>query len=133
MSKPSSKLINKSDDDSVFFFETMIPDGTDITKPLTSKEEHCLLSRVNVLQPPDVMYHGTCVQLIPTIRRRGLFSRVHMSPDIEVARTAGSQLGDPAVVKIDVKQMKADGFTFICLPTGVWRTKRVPKKYIGML
>jgi len=49
--------------------------------------------------PPDVLWHGTGEKYVASIDRQGLLSKsrlyVHLSADIETARTVGSRHGRP--------------------------------------
>ncbi|HEV3171762.1 MAG TPA: RNA 2'-phosphotransferase [Actinocrinis sp.] len=84
--------------------------------------------------PPDVLYHGTSVRVLPSIRRAGLLpmSRhdVHLSADVDTASKVGSRHGPPTVLTVDAAGMARDGHTFRVTPNGVWLTAAVPARYL---
>lgn len=86
------------------------------------------------ISPPAVLWHGTAKRFVPSIMEQGIqrISRlyVHLSSDTETAVKVGSRHGKPAVLRIDSRQMEADGFVFYLSANGVWLTKEVPVKYI---
>ncbi len=85
--------------------------------------------------PPDLLYHGTAVKNLNSIRGQGLVKgrrhAVHLSPDVETARKVGQRHGQPVVLVIQAGRMAADGFVFTCSENGVWLTESVPPEYIS--
>lgn len=85
-------------------------------------------------RPPDILFHGTSLQFLPSILRTGLDKRqrhhVHLSPDIETALKVGERRGKPIVLEIDSAKMYNDQFAFYLSTNGVWLTDHVPPKYI---
>ena len=83
--------------------------------------------------PPVVLYHGTATRFLNQIQKKGLvpMSRhaVHLSQDVEVAKTVGKRHGELIVLEIDSKRMYADGFKFQKSENGVWLVDSVPPKY----
>lgn len=83
--------------------------------------------------PPDVLYHGTATRFLESIYDNGLLpgSRlyVHLSLDEVTAINVGMRHGTPFVIKIDCRQMLADGYKFYLSNNGVWLVNQVPKKY----
>ena len=49
---------------------------------------------------------------------------------METALKVGRRHGKPVILRIDSKQMEADGAVFYLSVNGVWLTKEVPAKYI---
>ena len=84
--------------------------------------------------PPDVLYHGTVEKFISSIKEKGIIPmkrhHTHLSVDNETALKVGSRRGVPIVLKVDSKQMFADGFVFYISENGVYLTDIVPSKYI---
>ena len=84
--------------------------------------------------PPEILYHGTSVRVLPAIRQGGLLpmSRhdVHLSADVDTARKVGSRHGPPTVLTVDAARMARDGHTFRVTPNGVWLTAAVPAQYL---
>ena len=87
-----------------------------------------------VTSPPATLWHGTADRFVPSIMEQGIRSMnrlyVHLSPDMETALKVGRRHGKPVILRIDSKQMEADGAVFYLSVNGVWLTKEVPAKYI---
>ena len=84
--------------------------------------------------PPDVLYHGTALAFVPSIRTDGLVrgarQYVHLSADAITARKVGARHGAPVVLEILAKEMAATGTTFYLSENGVWLTHAVPPEWI---
>jgi len=85
-------------------------------------------------QPPEILYHGTGEQSVPSILKTGLEKRnrqqVHLSSDVETAIRVGQRHGRPVVLKVAAGQMYHDGFQFYLSDNGVWLTDHVPPEYL---
>ena len=85
-------------------------------------------------EPPEVLYHGTVGQFLNAIRQEGLQRRnrqyVHLSKDVETAKTVGSRRGIPVVLQIASGRMYREGYEFFLSENGVWLTKEVPPSYM---
>ncbi|MCF3112063.1 RNA 2'-phosphotransferase [Niabella sp. CC-SYL272] len=85
-------------------------------------------------KPPEMLYHGTGEQSVPSILSSGLEKRsrqhVHLSSDVETAIKVGQRHGTPVVLKVAAGQMYANDFTFYLSDNGVWLTDHVPAKYL---
>ena len=84
--------------------------------------------------PPDILFHGTSVRFLDSIKRQGLKKmkrlHVHLSPTAEIAESVGKRHGEPFVLVIDAKRMSEKGCKFFLSRNGVWLTDRVEAKYI---
>ena len=84
--------------------------------------------------PPDVLYHGTGEKYAAAIEREGLLPKsrlyVHLSADVDTARTVGSRHGRPVIFRVDCRKMAEDGYSFYVSANHVWLTERVPAKYL---
>ena len=84
--------------------------------------------------PPEVLYHGTGIQNIPSILKEGIQKRsrqyVHLSMDIDTAIAVGKRHGKPVVLKVDTAKMVQDGYSFYISKNKVWLTEFVPERYI---
>lgn len=84
--------------------------------------------------PPEVLYHGTPAKWADEIRRTGLKKmarqHVHLSANIDTARTVGRRRGEEHIFQIDAAAMHRDGLIFYCSENGVWLTEEVPAKYL---
>lgn len=87
--------------------------------------------------PPDVLYHGTGAGSVEAIRREGLVKgrrhHVHLSAEIETARTVGARHGRPHVFTVAAAHLAAEGHLFFLSANGVWLTDSVPPAYLGDL
>lgn len=85
-------------------------------------------------QPPAILYHGTAVGNLDSIRSQGLLpgrrQQVHLSLEYQTAITVGGRHGKPIVLRVDAAQMFADGIAFFKAENGVWLTDHVPSKYL---
>ena len=86
--------------------------------------------------PPDVLYHGTVDEFLPSIRAQGLLKRqrhhVHLSADIETAKKVGGRRGKPVVLGIKAREMARAGHTFMRSANGVWLVDHVPPEFIEL-
>jgi putative RNA 2'-phosphotransferase len=86
--------------------------------------------------PPAVLYHGTAVHNLDSIRaaglHRGVRHHVHLSPDAATARKVGQRHGEPVVLEIDAAAMERDGFVFYRSANGVWLVDAVPAAYLRL-
>lgn len=87
------------------------------------------------MTPPDILYHGTATKFLESIHRNGLRPGtrlyVHLSTDEATAVKVGTRHGKPYVIKINCKQMVAEGCRFYLSNNGVWLTDKVmPKHFI---
>src|SRR5262245_35615585 len=80
--------------------------------------------------PPDVLYHGTTYEAVPSITEGGLLKgarhHVHMSADAETASKVGGRRGRPVVITIRAAEMVAAGHVFYRSANGVWLVEHVP-------
>lgn len=88
--------------------------------------------------PPAMLYHGTTAQAWDAIRLSGLKpmgrTHVHLSPDIETARTVAIRRKGPHVLlKVDAAAMQAAGFAFFVADNGVWLAHEVPPAYLTII
>ena len=88
-------------------------------------------------EPPELLYHGTGEKYYDSIMESRLLPKsrlyVHLSKDIETAKTVGVRHGTPAVFTVMSGQMFKDGYLFYCSRNGVWLTKHVPPKYLEVI
>lgn len=86
------------------------------------------------VEPPELLYHGTAVQNLPSIRRQGLVKgkrhHVHLSADEATATAVGQRHGKPVVLTVKAGEMAQAGFLFFLSANGVWLKETVPYLYI---
>ncbi len=84
--------------------------------------------------PPDELYHGTAERFLESIRKKGILKMnrqyVHLSSDIETARTVGKRHGKPIVLVIDTRKMVEDGYHFWLSDNGVWQSEEIKWEYV---
>ena len=89
------------------------------------------------MTPPDTLWHGTGEKYVSSIDVQGLIPKsrlyVHLSSDIDTARTVGSRHGKPVIYTIDCRAMVRDGYRFFLSANHVWLTKEVPAQYMKKL
>jgi putative RNA 2'-phosphotransferase len=85
--------------------------------------------------PPPVLFHGTAVGNIASIRRHGLQpgrrQKVHLSLDEATAVRGGQRHGKPVVLRVDAAGMHARGHRFWRADNGVWLTDHVPPEFLA--
>ena len=87
--------------------------------------------------PPKHLFHGTVERFVYSIEnegiRKGERHHVHLSSDLETAKTVGSRRGSPLIFRVAAAAMAADGYRFYRSDNGVWLTEHVPPKYLSLL
>ncbi|AOY83867.1 RNA 2'-phosphotransferase [Moorena producens JHB] len=90
--------------------------------------------QLEVVVPPDVLYHGTGHRAVESILRQGLckMSRhhVHLSTDMAIAKKVGARHGRPVVFAIDAAAMHKAGYSFYCSDNGIWLVDSVSPEYL---
>ena len=95
-----------------------------------------------VVNPPDVLYHGTYSIISHQILEQGLSSNipcdVHLTADLSIAqrfatRRACSTNSKAVVYKIDAKRMLQDGFIFYRQFLSTFIVDIVPPQYVSQL
>ena len=86
-------------------------------------------------RPPAILYHGTVPRFLDSIKESGLMKQsrhaVHLSEDLETAKTVGKRRGNEIVLTVNSGLMHFDGYKFQKSTNGVWLTNSVPSKYIN--
>lgn len=89
------------------------------------------------LEPPALLYHGTHEKVAGQIDQTGLSAQgrhhVHLSEDIDTARTVGSRRGRAIVFVIRALSMHHGGAAFYRADNGVWLTEVIPAAYLARL
>jgi len=87
--------------------------------------------------PPEVLYHGTVGQFLPSIMSEGLNKgrrhHVHLSKDVETACKVGSRRGKPVILSVDARGMHREGHRFYLSANGVWLADTVPPIYLTVV
>lgn len=87
-------------------------------------------------QPPVVLYHGTAVTNLESIKNKGLLpgkrQHVHLSSDRDTAVSVGTRYGKPIVLSVAAGRMFEDGIQLFQAENGVWLTDRVATKYLDV-
>ena len=102
---------------------------------IRARQGHSIPVDVELVEmtPPDTLYHGTATRFITSIMGEGIKCGtrlyVHLSKDVETAKTVGARHGNPCVIELDAKKMSEDGIKFFLSNNGVWLTKHVPTNY----
>ena len=84
--------------------------------------------------PPPILYHGTAVRFLLSIREQGLQKmnrqHVHLSTTEDTANEVGNRHGKPVILHIQAESMHADGYSFFLSENRVWLTETVPVRYL---
>ena len=88
--------------------------------------------------PPNILYHGTARRFFKSIIENGLLPQgrqyVHLSQDIETARSVGSRHDDkPCILIVDAKVAWEAGVKFYFGNDKVWLADAIPAKYLRTL
>ncbi len=87
--------------------------------------------------PPEFLFHGTVERFLASILADGLQPmkrhHVHLSGDVETARSVGARRGDAVILRILAGRMAAQGKSFLLTGNGVWLTETVPPEYLERL
>jgi putative RNA 2'-phosphotransferase len=85
-------------------------------------------------EPPELLYHGTAIRFLDSIRRQGLLrgsrQHVHLSSDEVIAVAVGRRHGEPVVLTVAAQLMSATGHSFFLSANGVWLTEHVPVEFL---
>lgn len=85
-------------------------------------------------EPPATLFHGTVDRFLEAIRREGLIkgsrSHVHLSADLDTAKSVGARRGKPVVLEVDAGTMHRAGHAFFLSENGVWLVDAVPAAFI---
>lgn len=85
-------------------------------------------------EPPALLYHGTPERFVSSIREQGILRgsrhHVHLSDQIDTAKTVGARRGKAVVLAVDAQVMHESGHMFFRSDNDVWLTKHVPPTFI---
>lgn len=85
--------------------------------------------------PPPKLYHGTANRFLESILVEGLKPgarhHVHLSSNIDVARSVGARHGKPVILVVESHAMHASGHSFYRSANGVWLTDLVPVFFLS--
>jgi putative RNA 2'-phosphotransferase len=89
------------------------------------------------VSPPDVLFHGTAERFLAAILREGLRpgnrQAVHLSVDVDTARSVGARHGRPVVLRVDAAGLAADGVRFVRSANGIWLVDAVPPRFLARI
>jgi putative RNA 2'-phosphotransferase len=85
-------------------------------------------------EPPPILFHGTAVTSVASIRAEGLVpgvrQYVHLSADAATAKSVGRRHGRPVLLRVAARRMWSAGFKFVRSASAVWLTTAVPSEFI---
>ena len=103
---------------------------------IRANQGHSVAVDVELIEqlPPQVLYHGTAVNNLESIKKKGLISQtrlyVHLSSNQTGALTVGQRHGKAVVLTIRAAEMQQDGYIFYLSENQVWLSQSVPAQYI---
>ena len=84
--------------------------------------------------PPEMLYHGTAMRFLDSIRRDGLQRMerhdVHLSAETKLTLQVGGRHGKPVLLTIRAGDMHRAGHEFRISVNGVWLVTHVPAQFI---
>lgn len=84
--------------------------------------------------PGEILYHGTSINNINGILRKGLISGerqyVHLSDTKEMALEVGKRHGKPFLIEIDTEELIENGWVFFKTEQNVWLTLNIPVQFL---
>jgi putative RNA 2'-phosphotransferase len=90
--------------------------------------------KLEPVEPPDILWHGTTTRFLESILREGLTCQsrqhVHLSGDRETVAKGGVHHGKLVILEIDAMAMAKEGHVFYPSANGVWLTAAVPVSYL---
>ena len=85
-------------------------------------------------EPPPILFHGTAVTSVASIKAEGLIPGVrhyvHLSVDAATATSVGRRRGRPVVLRVAAGRMWSAGYKFVRSASAVWLTSAVPAEFI---
>lgn len=103
---------------------------------IRANQGHSISINLNLEEeaPPLVLYHGTAVKNLDSIKSKGLIKGqrqyVHLSLDQDTALKVGQRYGKPTILKIKAYNMYTQGFKFYLSENKVWLTDHIPPEFI---
>lgn len=122
------RIVRENNKQRYTFDETM--------KKIRANQGHSINIELNLeeMSPPEILYHGTAMKYLESIREKGLLKRnrqyVHLSKDIETARSVGQRHGEAVILPIDIEGLKNIGHKFYLSKNKVWLCDDIPSEYI---
>jgi putative RNA 2'-phosphotransferase len=93
--------------------------------------------RLDPVEPPAVLYHGTVDRFLASILAQGLRPgrrrHVHLSPDAGTAAAVAARRGRPVILTVDAAALHRAGHPFYRAANGVWLTPHVPPDHLHRL
>jgi putative RNA 2'-phosphotransferase len=90
--------------------------------------------KLEPLQPPEYLYHGTTGRNLDSIQQKGLLKQqrhhVHLSENSDTAKKVGARYGKPIILVIRAADMAKAGHVFYRSENHVWLTDTVPPEFI---
>lgn len=113
------------------------PDGERIRANQGHSVPGVLAVSLNLVEPPDVLYHGTTRERWLQIQASGGLKpgsrhHVHLSADERTAKQVGSRhRGELVVLRVDAAAMHERGLPFYRSENGVWMADFVPLEFVS--
>lgn len=88
-----------------------------------------------VIEPPEILFHGTARALVAQLREEGLRPMdrqyVHLSPTEDIAREVGSRHDDePAILRVNASLAASNGIKFHRPIDEIILVREIPARYI---
>lgn len=109
---------------------------SDDKSKIRASQGHTIEVELNLREiiPQEILYHGTAIRFLESIREKGIIKGkrqyVHLSKDIETARSVGKRHGEVVILPVDIDGLKKIRHKFYLSENNVWLTDDIPSKYI---
>jgi putative RNA 2'-phosphotransferase len=96
------------------------------------------IKEMDVVMPPDVLYHGTARRYLNSILRNGLIRMqrqyVHLSVDLDIAIETGKRKDrSPSIIQIDSKTAYQEGILFYKGSNRILLSENLLPKYLRLI
>lgn len=96
------------------------------------------IKEMDVVKPPDVLYHGTARRYLNSILRNGLIQMqrqyVHLSVDLDIAIETGKRKDiTPSIIQIDSKTAYQEGILFYKGSDRILLSENLLPKYLKII
>ena len=89
------------------------------------------------IEPPETLFHGTATRFLDSILTEGLKpgqrQHVHLSSDVETARSVGQRHGKPVILTLPALELHRAGKQFYRSENGVWLTDHIPAEFLTVI
>lgn len=103
---------------------------------IRANQGHSIIVELDLkeIMPSTILYHGTATRFLERIKEKGIIKGkrqyVHLSDNIETAKSVGKRHGEVVILPIDIEGLNKIGHKFYLSENKVWLSDDIPSKYI---